>query len=76
MINMADVDLTITIKDEHVSRIMDALNNNAGKSLEIEIVGYGKRWAWTYAPKGGDTSKEFAERFRKNFCRKGDANTI
>lgn len=65
---MADVTLTITAKNGHVPRIMDALNNSADKKINIAIDG-GYDFQWSFPPKGSRTSKEFAQDFIKDFTR-------
>jgi len=57
---MADIDITITIPDAWISRVQDALTNQASKSIGIEFENAHKRYS--YEPKGTDTWVQFAER--------------
>ena len=55
---MADVNLTVTIPDAYVSRVIDAVSGQADKSPRVEV---------TYIPKqGGETNADFGKRFLKH----------
>jgi hypothetical protein len=61
---MADVNLTITIPDEHVSRVEDAFNGLAGEDITLDSISLNSRKEFNISPKeGGETDKQFAERF-------------
>jgi len=57
---MADIDITITIPDAWISRVQDALINQASKQISIEFENAHKRYS--YEPKGTDTWVQFAKR--------------
>ena len=68
---MADIELTITAKSDHVQRIMDAFNGYADTPLKItaDKNNMFQIFNWDYDEKGSDTNKQFAERIIKEFLR-------
>jgi hypothetical protein len=59
---MPDVNLTLTIPNQYVSRALDALNGLADKELQMQNIN-GQLRDFKYDPKqGGETNKDFAER--------------
>lgn len=62
---MADVDLTVTIPDAWVDRVLTAISNFAGNKIEIRIDGVSLEFS--YAQKGaGESNIEFGKRWLRN----------
>ena len=66
---MADIDLTITLKSDFISRILDSLNGSADKNISLSIDS-GVHFEWSYVNKAeGESNKQFGERFLKEMIR-------
>ena len=62
---MADIDITITIPDAWVTRVQDALTNQASKNISIDFEN--GHIDYSYEPKGSDNWVQFAQRaFREH----------
>jgi len=62
---MADVQLTLTIPDQHVTRVLEAFVGLDDASIKIVVQGteYEAKWRYTYLPQQpGETTKQFAIR--------------
>ena len=62
---MADLEITVTIPDQHTARAMNTINGLAGKEIELNVSepdfrGDGRL---SFEPKqAGETNKDFAQR--------------
>lgn len=67
---MADVELSVIIPDEHVSRVVDAFTAYDDMAVEttVRIPGLDK-WTWTFPTRNGDTAKVFGENVLRAFVR-------
>ena len=62
---MADVNVTITIPEMYISRIISAFTGYANISLDLSTES--GRWGFSYLPKQtGETNMDFGERVIKN----------
>jgi hypothetical protein len=62
---MADVDLTITIPDVYLTKVITAFTLTAGADIRLEIVKDDIRSEWQFVidPQGDDTLMQFGQRF-------------
>lgn len=59
------VEITISIPDQYVSRVLEALLGLSGKTIELMVHGddFHGDWRYSYSPKlPNETNKQFAER--------------
>lgn len=62
---MMAVEIKITIQEQHINRVLEALTGLAGKTLDLMVADgtFHGDWSYEYAPKSDDeTNKEFAAR--------------
>ena len=65
---MADINLSLVVKDSHLTRVFDALSGYASASIDFRI-DRGEEHNWAYLPQGADTNKQWAERFLRQLVR-------
>ena len=67
---MADVDLTVTIPDAYVIKVLNALQATADRDLMLGAFNSDSPIEWGFkisGQQGGETSKDFGERYIKEF---------
>jgi len=59
------VKITISIPDQHVTRVLNAITTLAGKNIELMVHGrdFDGSWSYSHEPQqSGETAKDFAAR--------------